>query len=197
MAAFIAAGYKTPLAAVAFVAETTGTPAYLIPTLIGAAVAYAVSGEASVVFSQGLRQTPKLSQPVGVRAREIMRTQMVGAQADATLQEFFANVAANNRHPAYPVFKGNRAIRIISLWEIAPVPGSRWNSVTVGDVARGNLAQVELDTDLREVVRLMNQQQRHRFVLIVDSDGAPAGLITPSDIVFALSVEDEAEVATG
>jgi hypothetical protein len=59
---------------VAFVAETTGTPAYLIPTLIGAAVAYAASGEASVVFSQRLRQTPKLSQPVGLRAREIMRT---------------------------------------------------------------------------------------------------------------------------
>jgi chloride channel protein, CIC family len=36
MAAFIAAGYKTPLAAVAFVAESTGTPAYIIPSLIGA-----------------------------------------------------------------------------------------------------------------------------------------------------------------
>jgi predicted transcriptional regulator len=64
-------------------------------------------------------------------------------------------------------------------------------------VARANLAQVELDTDLREVVRLMNQQQRHRLVLVIDSDGSPAGLITPSDIVFALSVEDEAEIAPG
>jgi len=109
---------------------------------------------------------------------------MVGAQADATLQEFFANVAANNRHPAYPMFKGNRAIGTISLWEIAQVPGSRWNSVKVGEVARANLAQVELDTDLREVVRLMNRQQRHRLVLIIDSDGAPAGLITPSDILL-------------
>jgi chloride channel protein, CIC family len=197
MAAFIAAGYKTPLAAVAFVAETTGTPAYLIPALIGAAVAYAASGEASVVLSQRLRQTPKLSQPVGLRAREIMRTQVVGVQADATLQEFFANVAANNRHPAYPVFKGNRAIGIISLWEIAQVPGSQWNSVKVGEVVRGNLAQVDPDADLREVVRLMNQQQRHRLVLVIDSDGAPAGLITPSDIVSALSVEDEAEIAAG
>jgi CIC family chloride channel protein len=197
MAAFIAAGYKTPLAAVAFVAETIGTPAYLIPTLIGAAVAYAASGEASVLFSQRLRQTPKLSQPVGIRAREIMCKQMVGAQADATLHEFFANVASNHRHPAYPVFEGKTAIGIISLWEIAQVPGSRWNSVKVGEVARANLAQVELDTDLREVVRLMNQQQRHRLVLIVDSDGAPAGLITPSDIVFALSVEDGAKTAAG
>jgi chloride channel protein, CIC family len=197
MAAFIAAGYKTPLAAVAFVAETTGSPAYLIPTLIGAAVAYAASGEASVVSNQRLRQTPKLSQPVGLRAREIMRTQVVGAQADATLQEFFVNVAANHRHPVYPVFKDRRATGTISLWEIAQVPRSRWNSLKVGEVARPNLAQVEPDTDLREVVRLMNQQERHRLVLIIDSHGAPAGVITPSDILFALSVEDEAEIAAG
>jgi CIC family chloride channel protein len=193
MASFIAAGYKTPLAAVAFVAETTGTPAYLIPTLIGAAVAYAASGEASVLFSQRLRQTPKLSQPIGVKARQIMRTQIVGAQADATLQEFFTNVAAHNRHPTYPVFKDKRAIGSISLWEIAQIPSSRWNAVKVGEVARCNLPQLELDTDLREVVRVMNQQQRHRLVLIVGSDGATAGLVTPSDIISALSMEDGAE----
>jgi CIC family chloride channel protein len=197
MAAFIAAGYKTPLAAVAFVAETTGTPAYLIPTLIGAAVAYAAAGEASVVGSQRLRQAPKLSQPVGLTAREIMQTRMVGAKADATLQEFLNNIAANNRHPIYPVFNWKRAIGTISLWEIAQVPGSRWNSVKVGEVARPNLAQVGLDTDLREVVRLINQQQRHRLVLIIDSDGTPAGLITPSDVVFALTVDDEAETDAG
>jgi predicted transcriptional regulator len=95
------------------------------------------------------------------------------------------------------VFEGKKAIGIISLWELAQVPGSRWNSVKVGEVSRTDLAQVQMDTDLREVVRLMNQQQRHRLVLVIDSDGAPAGLITPSDIVFALSVEDEAETAAG
>jgi CIC family chloride channel protein len=56
MAAFIAAGYKTPLTAVVFVAEATGGHAYIIPTLIGAAVAYAVSGEASVSADQRLHE---------------------------------------------------------------------------------------------------------------------------------------------
>jgi chloride channel protein, CIC family len=144
MAAFIAAGYMTPLAAVAFVAESTGTPAYVIPSLIGAAVAYATAGEASVVGSQRLRQAPKLSQPVGMTAREIMQTRMVGAKADATLQEFLKDLAPNNRHPVYPVFDGKRAIGTISLWEIAQVPGSRWNSVKVGEIARSNLPEVEL-----------------------------------------------------
>jgi CIC family chloride channel protein len=54
MAAFIAAGYKTPLAAVVFVAEATGGHSFIIPALIGAAVAYAVSGDASASGDQRL-----------------------------------------------------------------------------------------------------------------------------------------------
>ncbi len=56
MAAFIAAGYKAPLTAVVFVAEATGGHAFIIPALIGAAVAYAVSGEASVSGDQRLHE---------------------------------------------------------------------------------------------------------------------------------------------
>lgn len=62
MAAFIAAGYKTPLAAVAFVAEATGGHPFIIPALIGAAVAYAVSGEASVSGDQHLHEGVKSTQ---------------------------------------------------------------------------------------------------------------------------------------
>jgi CIC family chloride channel protein len=56
MACFIAAGYKTPLAAVVFVAEATGGHAFIIPSLIGAAVAYAVSGDASASGDQRLHE---------------------------------------------------------------------------------------------------------------------------------------------
>jgi chloride channel protein, CIC family len=54
MASFLAAGYKTPLAAVVFVAEATGGRAFIIPSLIGAAVAYAASGDASASGDQRL-----------------------------------------------------------------------------------------------------------------------------------------------
>jgi CIC family chloride channel protein len=59
MASFIAAAYKTPLAAVVFVAEATGGHAFLIPSLIGAAVAYAVSGDASVSGDQRVHERAK------------------------------------------------------------------------------------------------------------------------------------------
>jgi CIC family chloride channel protein len=59
MAAFISAGYKTPLAAVVFVAETTGGHALIIPALIGSAVAYAISGDASVSGDQRVHESVK------------------------------------------------------------------------------------------------------------------------------------------
>ena len=65
MASFIAAGYKTPLAAVVFVAEATGGHAFIIPALIGAAVAYAASGDASASSDQRLHE--------GVKVREVIR----------------------------------------------------------------------------------------------------------------------------
>jgi CIC family chloride channel protein len=59
MASFISAGYKTPLAAVVFVAEATGGHAFIIPALIGAAVAYAISGDASASGDQRLHETSR------------------------------------------------------------------------------------------------------------------------------------------
>jgi chloride channel protein, CIC family len=70
MAAFIAAGYKTPLAAVIFVAEATGSHAYLIPALIGAAVAYGVSGTASVSGDQRQHERAKPGELEDTRVSE-------------------------------------------------------------------------------------------------------------------------------
>jgi len=56
MAAFLSAAYKTPLAAVVFVAEATGGHAFLIPALVGAAVAYIVSGDSSISPEQTVHE---------------------------------------------------------------------------------------------------------------------------------------------
>lgn len=56
MASFISAGYKTPLASVVFVAEATGGHAFIIPALVGSAIAYVVSGDASASGDQRLHE---------------------------------------------------------------------------------------------------------------------------------------------
>ncbi len=58
IAAFMSAGYKTPLAAVTFIGDTTGSVSFLIPAMIGSAIAYIVSGDSSVSAEQRLWATP-------------------------------------------------------------------------------------------------------------------------------------------
>ena len=101
MASFIAAGYKTPLAAVVFVAETSGSHSYIIPTLIGAAVAYAVSGEASVSAEQRLHQATRISELGGMKVADVMQRRVVGVQASSTLRAFADSVATHHRYTGF------------------------------------------------------------------------------------------------
>lgn len=58
MAAFMRASYETPLAAVTFVGDTTGSVSYLVPAMIAFAIAYVVSGESSVSTEQTVWEEP-------------------------------------------------------------------------------------------------------------------------------------------
>jgi CIC family chloride channel protein len=52
IAAFLGAGYRVPLAAVMFVAESTGRPGFVVPALIAAVVAELLMADASVTTFQ-------------------------------------------------------------------------------------------------------------------------------------------------
>jgi CIC family chloride channel protein len=52
VAAFLGAGYRVPLAAVMFVAETTGRPGFVVPGLLAAVAATLVAGRSSVTVYQ-------------------------------------------------------------------------------------------------------------------------------------------------
>ena len=51
-AAFLGAGYRVPLAAVMFVAETTGKPNFVVPALFAAVAAELVMGDQSITAFQ-------------------------------------------------------------------------------------------------------------------------------------------------
>lgn len=187
MASFLAADYKTPLAAVVFVVESTGGRGFIIPALIGAAVAYAVSGEASVSAEQRLHEIVKLSQPTGIKVRQIMRTQIVGVNESATLKQFVDSVTAHtDHHPVYPVFRDKKAVGIISLWEVGQVPPEKWEHTTVGEVARSEIIRLREDADLGEAVRMLTSERQDQMLLVTGADDAPLGIITHSDVLHAL-----------
>ena len=105
MASFISAGYKTPLAAAVFVAEATGGHAFIIPALIGSAVAYAVSGDSSVSGDQHLHEGVRVHELRDIRVGEFMQRQVVSVQASMTLREFANAISPHYRHSTFLLWR--------------------------------------------------------------------------------------------
>jgi CIC family chloride channel protein len=188
MAAFIAAGYKTPLTAVVFVAETTGGHSYIIPSLIGAAVAYAISGEASVSGDQHLHETAKLAELSGMTVRDVMQRHVISVQASSTMREFVASVAAHHRHTIFPVYEGDKVVGTISVSDLSRVAPEDWDQRTVGEFADRNVILVMDDCDLSEALRLLVRERGAQMILVTDSAGAIQGIVTKTDILRAVKM---------
>ncbi|MFZ0679963.1 chloride channel protein [Candidatus Binatus sp.] len=191
MAAFIAAGYKTPLTAVVFVAETTGGHSYIIPSLIGAAVAYAISGEASVSGDQHLHETAKLAELSGMFVRDVMQHKVISAQATSTIRELVESVAVRHKHTIFPVSENEKLVGTISISDLSEVPPSDWDRVTVGELADRDAIRVTDDCDLSEALRLLVRERGSQMLLVIDETGALKGVLTKTDILRAVRLIDQ------
>ncbi len=183
MAAFISGGYKTPLTAVVFVAETTGGHSFLIPSLIGAAVAYAVSGEASVSGDQRLHEMVKIAELSGGTVRDIMQTQVVRVAVDTTVKDFRAGIAAHHRHTIFPVCDSDKVVGTIETAVLPTIDPAQWDTVSVGDLTRREASRVPADCDLAEALRLLVREGGEQMLLVVDNNDRLIGIVTKTDIL--------------
>jgi CIC family chloride channel protein len=183
MASFIAAGYKTPLTAVVFVAETTGGHSYIIPSLIGAACAYAISGEASASGDQRLHEAVRFSGITGVPVREVMQRQVVSAQASATLRDFAQSIAAHHHHALFPVLEDGSVIGTIAVWTLSRVPAERWDETKVGDACDRRIEKVAPGCDVMEALRLLAREESRQILMVASSGGALEGIVTKTDVL--------------
>jgi chloride channel protein, CIC family len=191
MAAFIAAGYKTPLTAVVFVAEATGGHGYIIPALIGAAVAYAVSGEASVSGDQRLHEGLRASQLSKMLVRNAMQKQVVSTNAASMLGELAESVKAQHSHAVYPVYDNETVVGTISVSVLAKVEPQKWNQTTVRDVMDRSVTCVGPESDLEEALRLLMGQNGQHMLLVKGEAGKLEGVLTKTDILSALDTHAE------
>ena len=191
MASFISAGYKTPLAAVVFVAEATGGHAFIIPALIGAAVAYVVSGDASASGDQRLHEGVKLRELQSIPVSEVMQQQIVSAQAALSLREFVSDLSPHSRHEAFPVFDGNNLLGAVTLWSIMRVSPDRWESTTVRDLVDKRVHTVGPDCDVSEALRLLLGEHKQPMLLVISEDGTMKGIVTKTDILQTLKIRRE------
>jgi CIC family chloride channel protein len=171
---------------VVFVAETTGGHSYIIPSLIGAAVAYAISGEASVSGDQHLHETAKLADLSGMAVRDVMQQRVISVQSRSTIREFVSSVAARHRHTFFPVYEGDQVVGTISVSDLSRVAPEDWDKITVGEFADRGAIRVTDDCDLSEALRLLVRERGAQMLLVTDGTGALNGIVTKTDILRAV-----------
>src|SRR6185437_6127396 len=178
MAAFIAAGYKTPLAAVVFVAEATGGHAFIIPSLIGAAVAYVVSGDASASGDQ--RVHGRIAPPAkdNITVDEVMRRPVIYVQAAMTLREFTGMLAPHRRRMAFAVFEGQKLIGTVALWSLAQVAPEKWATTTVREITDLRVTTIRSNSDVIEASHLFMGEREQDLLLVLSASETPIGLLT-------------------
>jgi CIC family chloride channel protein len=186
MAAFIASGYKTPLAAVTFVAEATGGHAFIIPALVGAAVAYAISGDASVSGDQRLHEGVRVFELRDVPVSEFMQQEVISVQGSLTLDEFAEAISPHYRHTTFPVLEGHRIIGTIPSWSLTRVPGRDWATTVVSEIAERRVVCVPPNCDAMEALRLLLSEDAQPMLLVTSREGNLEGIVTKTDILEAL-----------
>ncbi|GAC1384209.1 MAG: hypothetical protein NVSMB4_11920 [Acidimicrobiales bacterium] len=87
MAAFLSAGYRVPLAAVMFVAETTGKPGFIVPGLLACAVAELVMGQRSASPYQQQMRAGHVERRFELPVQRVMRTGASTVGPSATLDD--------------------------------------------------------------------------------------------------------------
>src|SRR5690606_9484640 len=90
IAAFLGAGYRTPLAGVAFVAEATGQPGFLVPALLAAAASQLAMGRHSFSPYQRNERLPDVEPLTRMAVAEIMSPNADTVDAELTLDAVVA-----------------------------------------------------------------------------------------------------------
>lgn len=185
MAAFLAAGYKAPLAAVTFVAETTGNPSFIIPSLIASAVAYVLSGSYSVSEYQKSRRESHLEMVLALKVKDLMTKKVATTIPDLTLRELVDERILKYHHKVLPVVDSDGELMgIISRGDISNVPKEQWSDTKVNDAMRKEVVTFSPDQKISQIVEVL--YEKNIFTAPVVDKAHPSkllGIISLTDIV--------------
>jgi CIC family chloride channel protein len=193
VAAFLAAGYRTPLAGVMFVAESTGAPLFVVPALVAVAVSQVLIGNASVSQFQRDSRTGHLERRLEMPVGSAMSTNVPTVTADAPLNEFVWDVALPSKQVEAVVVGPDRIfLGMIRVSDTRGVQQSDWSSVTCGEVMTTDIEPARPSWTLREVTEAMADADIELYP-VIDSGGRIAGVVTENAIVKLVDLLNETQ----
>lgn len=179
IAAFLGAGYRTPLAGVAFVAEATGQPGFLVPALLAAAAAQLTMGRQSFSPYQRHERTANIEALTRLAVGDIMTPNPDTVAASLTLDEAITAMMTQNRRWA-PAVDSNGYAGLIAVTDIAAVDRSRWATTTVGEIARRDVLPAAMTDTVATITDRLGASDVGAVAVI--DDGRVIGVVTERDL---------------
>ncbi len=179
LAAFLAAGYRTPLAAVMFVAEWTRSGPAVVPALIAAAVSQLVAGSASVASGQKTERSGHLESRLALPLTSALSTDVWTVPPDATVGEFVWAHAIGRRVTTVPVVDGPRYIGLALFDRVADIDRAEWDTTPVAAIVDDEAPTARPSWSLRDATAAM----RYDMIAVTDSEGIFIGVVQADEVV--------------
>jgi len=192
LAAFLGAGYRAPIAAVMFVAESTGAAAFVVPALVAAAVSQVVAGPASVAEYQLSKRLGHLEQRFTLPLSSILTTDVLTVPPDATVSDFVYMHVLGRRQRVVPVVEGSTYLGMAQLSELSSVERDQWETTTVGSMMTTGLPAGSPSWTVRDAVVAMEAADVE-VLAVTDSTGSFIGVVTEDDVVRLGEILEETE----
>lgn len=181
LAAFLAAGYRTPIAAVMFVAESASGAA-VVPALIAAAVSQLVAGASSVSAAQREERLGGLESRLALPIGSVIEADVLTVPSDASISEFVWFHALGQRQPVVPVVDGSRYLGLCSVHDAAGVDRAEWDDTKVTSIMDASAPTGHPWWTLRDAVSALGQSGRD-MLAITDTNESFVGVVRDSEIV--------------
>ena len=183
MAAFLGAGYRTPLAGVVFVAETTGSPAFVVPALLATAVSQLVLSDSSVASHQRAGRLGHLERRFQLPISAVMTTDVHTVPPDATIEEFLSVHLVGRRRRSVPIVDdANRYLGMAVLDEVVAVRREAWATTDVRTIARTTAPRGRTTWLVRDAVTAMERGDTDTLA-VIDGDDRFVGMVTTDEVL--------------
>ncbi len=159
IAAFLGAGYRTPLAGVSFVAEATGQPGFVVPALLAAAASQLVMGRWSFSPHQRDERRPNLIPLDQLTVETLMSPNPDTVTADRPLNECLIEMSRANRRWV-PVVDNDRYLGLLAITDIAAIPPGKWVTLTAHDVARTDVPTARPSDSIASIANTIPRTRR-------------------------------------
>ncbi|MEL7206788.1 MAG: CBS domain-containing protein, partial [Actinomycetota bacterium] len=190
LAAFLGAGYRVPLAAVMFVAESTSGDFFVVPALVAAAMSQLVAGRWSVSPYQRSSRRGHLEQRLELPLSTGLSTDVLTVPPDATAAEFVWTHVMGNRTRTVPVVDGATYVGMCDLEAVLDVDREEWEDTPVGALVTPDLPTARPGWTLGQAMAAMERADVE-LLAVTDDTGSFIGTVDAAEVLKLEEILDE------